>query len=673
MNRWKICSLPMALALVALCVPSAHAQAPSIPIVGVGSSAIFPSAAIAATVGDPVRGITTPLCGARFWTGSASAIDARATLTTPNIPNEGGTLWVAWDNDTTPTIICAVLSVDSIVGQRLFFGQGSGTAGNATLTIATSACTTPGANKIAFVWDTATSGLPIAVWNALMGGTNTSVCTAPATPAGVHFNVAFTDVRPEDAQFVGNQRVLCTDSNSSAAFPPDDKSCLGFNTGSGVNPGTAVTSSVSTSSAQAIFYAFSGTDPISGTAIPAAQTFSIGGEAVIPVINTIDTSTAGLGTLSSSGALTSVSSHALSGVYSGNAVLTRDLFPGGSGLASNVLHALQREAMSGTFTTFEWQVIRQRDGANFSSQESGICGPTQGVTCGYVANCFSQAASTIPTTPCSNPVNTCIGTSCGLRMRVIGTGQMVSTLNNATWTVGGTPGQTPSFIGYAFWSLGSFGGKANIKYLALDGVDGLFPGYSTTGGGHNGAFPGVVCTTPPPGPVNCQGFTPTVSGGGAGTCQGYFNGNGSTISNFSCNAYALPTFDGVTSGNYRAWNILRGSYYGAAQTPNFSPLNIAGFVLGAQDQAAPVNPNRIPDFFPTAYSNCSGGTCTGVVTPLNVFRSHYAVSSWGIGSPNNGVASGTENGGDVAGAIFNTQIEKDFASIFSNSFTTWVQ
>lgn len=664
MNRWKMCSGLLALAMTIWFVPTANAQ--NIPIVAVGSSGAFGAASIAMVVGDPVRGINTPLCGARFWTGSASAVDARATLTTPNIPNEGGTLSVSWDNDTTPTIICAYLSVDSIVGQRLFFGQGSGTAGNATLLIPTSACTTAGANKIGFVWDTATSGLPVAVWNALEGGNSTSSnCSGSTTSNPVHFNVAFTDVRSEDAQFVGNQRVLCTDSNSSAAFPPDDKSCLGFNTGSGVNPGTAVVSSVSTSTAQAIFYSFSGTDPISGTTIPASQEVNVGAQLELPFVNTIDTSAAGLGTLTSGSTptLTSVSSHTLSAVYAGNAVLTRDLV-GGTGLGSTVLHALQREPMSGTYTTFEWQVIRQRDGANFQSQESGICGPTQSGC--YSANCFTQASSTIPTTACSNPVNVCIGASCGLRMRVIGTGQMISTMNNSTWTVGGVSGQTPSFIGYAFWSLGNFGGKANLKYLALDGVDGLFPGYGPADGGHNGAFPGV-----PTG----QG---TVANGitvNAGQCGGYFNGNGGTIQNFTCNGYNLPTFDGVTSGNYRLWNILRANYYGSAQTANFSPLNIAGFILGAQDQTAPVLPisQRITDFYPVAYSNCSGGTCSGVVTPFNQFRSHYAVSSWGIGSPNNGVASGSENGGDVAGAVFNSQTEKDFASIFSNSFTTWVQ
>lgn len=668
MNRWKICSRLLALAMTVWFVPAVNAQ--SIPFVGVGSSGAFGAVSIAMVAGDPVRGITTPLCGARFWTGSASAVDARSTLTTPNIPNEGGTLSVSWDSDTTPTIICAYLSVDSVVGQRLFFGQGSGTAGNATLLIPTTACTTAGANKIGFVWDTATTGLPVAVWNALEGGNSTLAnCTGSTTSNPVHFNVAFTDIRSEDAQFVGNQRILCTDSNSSAAFPPDDKSCLGFNTGSGVNPGTAVVSSLSTSTAQAVFYAFSGTDPISGTAIPASQQVNVGVQPILPFVNTIDTSTTGLGTLTSGATptLTSVSSHTLSAVYTGEAVLTRDLV-GGNGLGSTVLHALQREPMSGTFTTFEWQVIRQRDGANFQSQETGICGPTQ--TGCYTANCFTQASSTIPATACSNPVNTCIGANCGLRMRVIGTGQMISAANNSTWTVGGTAGQTPSFLGYAFWSLGNFGGKANVKYLALDGVDALFPGYSPAAGGHNGAFPGVVTTS-----GMAQGVNPIVAAPAAGQCAGYFNGNGTTISTFSCNAYALPTFDGVTSGNYRLWNVLRANYYGTAQTPNFSPINIAGFILGAQDQTAPILPTsqRITDFYPTAYSSCSGGVCSGVVTPFNQFRSHYAVSSWGIGAPNNGVSSGTENGGDVAGAIFNSQTEKDFASIFSNSFTTWVQ
>jgi len=643
MKIWKICSALLALAIVSFAfAPSSSAQA--IPIVAVGSSALFPSAAISATKGDPVRGVATPLCGSRFWTGSASAIDARKSLTSPNIPDEGGNLWVAWDNDASPTIICAYLSVDTIVGQRLFFGQGA--SGNATLSIPTAACTTAGGNKIAFVWDTATSGLPLAVHNALMGNSGAS-CAAPTNP--VHFNVAFTDVRPEDAQFIGNNRVLCNDANATAFFPPDDKSCMGF--GPGVSsPGTAVVSSFSGSSAQAVAYSFTGSDPISGIAIPASTTAGVGAESIIIIANTLDNTSAGFGTLMSTGVLNNVTSHTLSALYTRQAFFTRDLVGGTPGaLAQNFVRLLQREPMSGTYTTFEWQVIRQRDGFNANSQETGILGPSQP---GYSSACFVQNADAFPTVTCSNPLSFCIGGNCGLRTRVIGTGQMVSTANNASFA----PAQ--SILGYAFWSLGSFGGKANIKYLKLDGEDPLFTGYSV----HNGAFPGVVAgqgtvaITPPP---------------AAGQCGGYFNGDGgATIADFSCNAYTLPTFDSIQAGNYRAWNIIRAAYFGSAQSPSFAPLNIAGFIAGAQDQAAPANPpsTKIPDFLPTQI--CANAACSSFTQILNSFRSHYSIGGV-VG--NNGIQSGsTEAGGDVAGAVFNSQSELD-NGLLGGTFLSWVQ
>ncbi|HUN61681.1 MAG TPA: hypothetical protein VMU53_06820 [Candidatus Sulfotelmatobacter sp.] len=666
MNRWKLCSGLLALVAVLLFASAANAQ--NFPLIAVGSSGIFPSTAIAAVSGDSIRGVTTPLCGSNLWTGSASANDARSALTSPNIPSESGTVWIAWDNSTAPTVICAMLSVDSIVGQRLFFGVAGSPAVNGTLVIPTTACSTAGGNKVSFVWDTATTGLPVAVWNALMGGnaTNASCSNNTNTLAGQHFNAAFTDIRPEDAEFVGASRVLCTDSNSTAAYPPDDKSCMGF--GQGVlSPAVAATSSFSTASAQLSYYNISGTDPISGATVPAYTTFAVGAEPVIVFVNTIDTSSAGFGTLTgSSHTLTSVGSHELSALYSGSAILTRDLVSGltPGTLTTNAIHALQREPMSGTYTTFEWQVIRQRDGLNANSQETGIAGPSQ--TSIYSSACFTASATAFPTVACSNPVSTCYGATCGLRTRVIGTGQMVSVGNTASWTANASSSATPSILGYAFWSLGSFGGKANIKYLALHGSDALYPSYATGGGnGGYGAFPGV-----PTG----QGTSATVSVG-SGQCGGYFNGNSTTgATPFSCNGYNLPTFDGVTSGQYRAWSVLRGVYFGAKQTPSFSPLNVAGFIASAQDQASPSLNPRITDFYPVAV--CANSSCSSQTQLLNVFRSHYALPSWGVGSPNNGVvaAGGAEVGGDVAGAIFNSQIEADFYQLFSgNSFLSWIQ
>ncbi|GAC1635113.1 MAG: hypothetical protein NVS9B14_11940 [Candidatus Acidiferrum sp.] len=643
MKKWKICSAVLALALALTCLAANSAQAQSVPVVAVGSSALFPSAAIAAVSSDPVRGTTTPLCGSRFWTGSASAIDARKSLTSPVIPDEGGTLWVAWDNDTTPTVICAYLSVDSIVGQRLFFGQGAGAAGNATLSIPTTACTTAGANKVAFIWDTATAGLPVPVYNALSGNTGAS-CTAATAP--VHFNLALTDVRPEDAQFIGNSRVLCNDANASAFFPPDDKSCMGF--GPGVSsPGTAVVSSYSSASAQAVAYSFTGTDPISGVAIPASRTLSVGAEPVLVFVNASGAGSGDFGNLISTGKLTNVNSKTLSAMYTGQAFFTRDLVQGTTpnSIPQVFAHVLQREPMSGTYTTFEWQVIRQRDGFNANSQETGILGPSQA---GYTSACFVQNANAFPGVSCSNPLSFCIGANCALRTRVIGTGQMVSTANNNALS---------NTLGYAFWSLGSFGNKLNIRYLTLDGVDPLFPSYSA----HSGVFPGGVAG---------QGTAALLPAPAAGQCGGYFNGDGgATISSFSCNSYALPTFDGVTSGNYRAWNELRAVYFGASDlAPSFSPLNVTGFVRGAQDQAAPAPTARIPDIFPAQY--CANAACSSTVDPLQVFRSHYTIG--GVTGVNGQQSGTTEAGGDVAGTILNAQTEID-AGLLGNTFTAWVQ
>jgi hypothetical protein len=646
MNKFKWLAALLCLALAFAMVPASSAQ--SIPVVAAGSTGFFAAAGLAASTNDPIRS-TGPLCGSRFWTsGSGGAVDARTTLTSPNLPHESANIWIAWDNDTTPTVICAYLAVDSTIGQRLFFGQGS--SGNATLLLPTNSCSTPGANKIAFVWDTATSGLPIAVYNALMGTTGTTCPgAAPVTP--VHFNVAFSDIRAEDSQYLVAQRALCNDANSTAFFPPDDKSCLGF--GPGVTaPGTAVVSSYSTKTANAAAYAFTGTDPISGISVPASQQLRIGLQAALVFVNIANAGagSGGFGEMVGSGylphPLTTVSSHTLSALYTGQAFFTRDVYGGPAGAIPQVFaHTLVREPFSGTYNVFESQVIRQRDGFNANSQETGICGPSQ--SC-YTSTCFVQSATAYPTTACSNPMDYCIGSNCSLKTRVIGTGEMISVGNTSS---------LPDSLGYAFWSLGNFGNKLNMRYLALDGVDGLYPSYSV----HNGVFPGGVAG---------QGTAAILIAPTPGQCGGYFNGDGgATITNFSCNSYTLPTFDGIQNGSYRLWNMVQAQYYGSsALAPTFSPINITGFILGAQDQAAGSTP-RLNDFVPYVY--CANAACSSIAaSPVQVFRSHYGLG--GV-APNNGIVTpSAEAGGDMSGAVFNTQSELD-ANLTGGSFLVWIQ
>jgi hypothetical protein len=693
MSKLRLVLGLLLVACVALLAPSGRAQtncqSSSYPstincnVIAVGSSAIFPSAAIAAVSPDPLRG-NPALCGDRFWTGSATGLDARRTLTTPNIPGEGGTVWVAWDNDTNPTIICAYFSVDSIVGQRLFYGQGSGASGptnNGQLSLATSVCTAAGGNKVAFVWDTATAGLPLAVYNALEGNNGQTSCVAAKNP--VNFTTASTDVAPADALFVANQRVLAADTAATPDAATDAKSSLGYagNPATCSNPGTPAFSSFSTASANSVCYTYvSGTpDPISGVNIPASAIVSEGALSMLPIINITNTSSGGFGDLFTNHGFTNVLSRNVAAGYAfsvfGTATLTRDLYTQGvgSGFPVVVAHYLAREPMSGSYTAWEWQVIRNKEsalGGGTLSQETNLCAPTQSCYQGTIpsAACPTQAATAFPaSSTCSNYASWGVSGFNALKTRVIGTGQMVSVSNTLCPTITSSCNVEDTF-GYAFYSLGTFGGKSNIRYLQLDGIDGLYASYST----NNGAFPTVTGT---------QGTSATPGAAPADGCSGYFNGNGGTITSFSCNAYPFPTYANIRSGNYRVWSINRVVWYtGSFTNPNWTTLNPPAFWLSTADQAAPAPTAVIPDFLPYGYcanaGACPNNTAPTLTYPLEAFRSHYTVPGWSIGAPNNGITGagfgGTENGGDVAGSIIGEQAEADSFGFFGNSFLAWI-
>ena len=597
MTNWKrfcIVALSLVGALV-LSTSTSHAQLTSPQIVAVGSSGIFPSMGIAAVAGDPITS-AGPACGTNFWSVKSSAkvaggVDAR----NGSIPEEYGNLWVAWDNSTTPTKVCAFLSVDSVVGLRLFYGQSA--TGNATLSVASSAETTAGANAVAFISDTATTGLPTPVYNIVNGA---------------HFNVVFTDIRPEDGQFAYD-RAACTRASTT------DVSCFGYGPLGGI--GTAILSSYSQTSAQVVAFAISGTDPFSGLSIPASYTVPVGGEPVVLFYNTTDTTTGGLG----SALPTNITATTAVSIWSGLVGLTDELVGYKTGGAVQ-LHVAQREPVSGTYNTFEWQVIHSRDahGGDFS-QEYGF-GPTP-------ANCFtppSTATYVPPTTACANPANAAGSQASpysGFRTRVIGTSEMIAAVNSAN---------NPDSIGYAFWSLGSFGGKANIKYMSLDGADPLYANYS-------GAFP------------SCTGFVNT------GT--------------FSCTG-TLPTFANVKNGSYRAFNVMRAAYYQSYTAPATGP-SIQALILAAQDTAE----TTIPDIVPSVY--CANSACSSLTSGLPVFRSHYPIN--GVDA-NNGTNSTSgfcaadqtspnciEEGGDMAGKVFFTVQDQEYYALTGNEFLTWIQ
>lgn len=728
--KWLAVLVCAAMALVF--ATASYGQAPQ--VVGAGSSALFPTVAIGAVNADPITSAAAP-CGTNFWSGGtslASGIDPRKDGST-QVPAEPGNLWVAWDNDTAPTKVCAYLSVDSIVGQRLFFAQGPGVTGNATLSISAAAKETLGANKVSFVLDTlvctagaattatatvssivdpagtatftataplgasftvgtvvrvtgttnfngafviatstapggttftfahaaaatenagtgsigstvsvasivdaagtatftATGALPAGFANgalvSISGTTNfngtftIANTTAPAgttftfthaaaatenagsgevapncpgiPPAvytlinGAHFNVAFTDIRPEDGQYAYH-RAAC------ALIPGDlTKACMGY--GPEGHIGTAVLDSYFAASAQVVTYAISGTDPLTGVAIPGFTTIPIGGAPLVVFVNTSDASAAGLG----NAAFTNVPSQVLSQYYNGLAGGTADMNP--AVLPANVLiHIVEREPLSGTYNAFEWTAIRFASDNRVRSQEDG--------NTGFGSNCFIPPAAPVT---CGNPMWV-PGADTATRARAIGTGNMVKAVSAGNAFI--SPSNS---LGYAFFSLGTFGGVANIKYLNLDGND---PIYANGANATPGAFP---------------------------ACTGFFNATPA----FSCGAPGLPTFANLQAGNYRAWSVLR------AVTATAVPAGVTALLQAAQDQASP-GVNHIADFVPFHY--CANPGCSSFTQGLRVFKSHYGLS--GFAGSNGNVSGSTEAGGDMAGATFTIQAELDY-------------
>ena len=590
MKNLKLFAAPLTLAGALMFASTCFGQI-NPQIVAVGSSGAWGAAGVAAVTADPITSSAAP-CGTNFWTGNtnvASGLDGRSS----GIPAEPGKLWVAWNGNGTAgstTIICAYLSVDSVVGQRLFFSQHQSTVTggqvNGILQLSSTAVGAAGAGLISYVTDNAT--MTSFVQQSLNGQ---------------QFNVAFTDIRPEDAQYF-NIRAQCSPADAQSQ-------CLGY----GPFPvGTAIQSAYSINtatglqnSAQVVQYNINGDDPISQYPIPAFTTLQVGAQAAVHFYNTTDTSATGFGGLLP----TNVNSHVLALVYSGLLGSTTDV-SGSKNVSGKGLHVMLREASSGTMNTVEWQINRAK-GVDLSQEN--------GVQYGTKANCSSFTASPNPATyatpvtsgPCTNPLYL-PGPSGSFRARVIGTGEAINAVNSAN---------NPNSIGYAFWSFANFGGKANVRYLKLDGVDPL------SLASFSGAFP---------------------------TCTGSANNGGLTCT-------AVP-FTDIKFGNYRNWNILRATIYNTYKAPSVGP-SVQAFIQSAQDSAE----KTVFDFLPTTY--CVGASCSSTVDNLPVFKSHYVLPNQGISAANGNV--GAESGGDVLGAIFTDQSDIDYINTTGTQLTEFLQ
>jgi ABC-type phosphate transport system substrate-binding protein len=671
MKKSKFLAGSLCLATALLSVGSAFGQSARPQVVGVGSSALFPAVSIAALNGDPITGAAA--CGSNIWTGGgfvsgvamAAGVDPRLTSNA----SEPGNISIVWDNSTTPQSVCAYLSVDSVVGQRLFFAQAT-TSSNSTgvqngfISLNAAATTTKGANKVTGIVDT-NSATPTCDATGQNPGTGSSPCGLPTAVFNIvqsaNFNVAFTDIRPEDGIFATN-RAGCAPANPGSTG--GTSTCLGYKPGlyAGGQFPAVLSSYNSTSianivpygipvspingSASAGTYSFGsatygiGVDPINTSlAIPATFTIGIGASPVLVIANTSDATLA---------AITNMNSHSLSQLYSGYAGFVGDL---NGGIAQgNGINIIQREPTSGTYNTFEWQVVRSRDTLAGNSQELSVAAPsTSSFEC-FTPGSSSSGPFPLPTTICQNPLfnfgfkNT---QASGTRTRAIGTGEMVTAVSS-----------NADALGYAFWGLGSFIGKNSIKYFTVDGVDPLYATYI------DGTFP-ATCT-------------------GIGTAS-------LSCTHVTSGSWPLPNFANILNGGYRVWSILRAVHDKVPPTYQQTTLTgsetIDGLIQAAQDQAfqtSTVNP-RVPDFVP--YIVCNSGstaaTCSATAFTFNlpVFRSHSGQSgifpSNGIrlnpptATTNPGLSALTglpEAGEDMNGAVVPVQAAVSYINFGGNAF-----
>ena len=193
---------------------------PDVKYIGANSTAMWQQFALAA-VNDP----SLAGAGSHHWTSKgkcpdglncAAAFDNRTGPGGTVSDHQGGNVWIVWDK--TQTNIWVYLSVDSTVGNRLFFATP-----RATLQIDTNALNEhTGLNLISsalfkYGVHTTDPGCPAT-------GVGSQTCDDSTLPAAVYnainshpLTAGMSDIRPEDALFA-SKRVLCTPNNGTSHF-----------------------------------------------------------------------------------------------------------------------------------------------------------------------------------------------------------------------------------------------------------------------------------------------------------------------------------------------------------------------------------------------------------------------------------------------------------------------
>jgi ABC-type phosphate transport system substrate-binding protein len=438
-----------------------------------GSSALFNELGQAAFTSSTTA---TPC----LWTYGTSSPGPYATLSdnrTSPATVEDGSIWVTWGLGTGTSCaspagtynVYAYMSLDSVLGDRCYFETPTSGGSGCVLSFNPPAGTA-GLNKICYPQPTAscteykdsTGGIPAGVITALNGQ---------------HVNAAGTDIRPEDAKFASYR--MFTTCGTGIWRQPFDQGLrqvygLGYQTGT-TGVGTPITSYYG-GTFHVLDFNITGNDPISGQPVPGYTVSTVGAQPIIVAVNGPNISAA-----------RDVNGFTLTLFYQGVLGRTTDLI---GPTTTAPVTVLVREPLSGTYNTFEWSIPNSSQ--FHGSQDDNNC-----------------TGSTVYSNPMD--LQSTNGAILSYRQRVIGTSQMVSTLQGFT---------SSDAIGYFFWSQSNAAAftDSNGRYLTVNGVDPLqTPSAYVTPGVFDGIIPGADSSHP--------------------------------ISNV--------TFAGLNSGDYPIWSALR--------------------------------------------------------------------------------------------------------------------
>jgi hypothetical protein len=574
MSHMKSIFAVLLLTAILSIVPRAQA-AVTVEVTIAGSSAMWQTLALGA--------FAEAGAGAGHWTSASNAVNLTDTRLTP-VNVDPGTEWIVWNS--TATKVWSFNKVDSVVGDRCYFAQPHCTVSATAANLSGS-----GSQQISSVLWGADSALPASI-SALF-------------TTGTLVTVAATDIRPEDAAFAVCRvnSILGAGSNGGAAS--DGLDGLGYNSvnapgvcpanGLGESSGAYLGSPIksgypaSTTVANVLSFNIKGTDPISGTTIPAFTVAEVGATPVVFI-------TARQSALAN---LKNASTQQLQQVFSGT-----NCNASAFGLPSAGIALFLREPLSGTYNTAEATVFRHPTvypGAILGvSQDANVNGGVNNPLAGQSGTCLEGG---------------------GARYRAIGTSEEVKSIQNSVKNVG------LDGIGYTFFSYGNVSSVADSTaygYITLNNIDPIFASYgpqTSTGAGFDPGQPATAGTLPAAAnlPASCSGTFPCAEN------QIWAGG---------------LSFPNLRNGTYPSWSIVRLVSNGTGLT------NAKALITKSQQFVV----TSVPDYVPFTKTTAGGITDPGLLLVRSHYQEYDGAGTLlGAAPVNTPVAS--EAGGDAGGEI----------------------